>query len=197
METHILPFRKMPLPQRLIYKHPTTRIIFRDAVNTADFDAYEYRMCDTQTGEYLGRMIAGPMVCDKSDKKYFYPKNNKYKSFFIDGLYPKYSGEGIGTDFIKLAKKESMASDCCGRVHLVASRIYDPSRPPHIFYRKCGFISNKPNINKYIDRCIKYNRKMHWSMADNLPMYLPEKQVMKKSHKLLGKVIKFLSKIIH
>ena len=57
------------IPERLIYKQPVIRIVYEDVVTAADYNAYEYRMCDTKTGDYLGKMIAGPMVCRKNIKK--------------------------------------------------------------------------------------------------------------------------------
>ena len=92
------------VPERLIYKQPVVRIVYEDVVTAADFNSHEYRMCDTKTGRYLGKMIAGPMVCRKNIRKSFYPINDDYKSFFIDELHSYYSNENIGTTFINLAK---------------------------------------------------------------------------------------------
>lgn len=183
------------IPERLIYKQPVIRIVYEDVVTAADYNAYEYRMCDTKTGDYLGKMIAGPMVCRKNIRKSFYPIDKDYKSFYIDELHVTYPNEGVGSDFINLAKHESRKYDCMGRIHLVASRIFAPTRPPHIFYRKLGFTSNKPKINQHIDWCIKHKRKMHWTKADNLEMYLPIAEPPKKSNlgwRIVKKILKHI-----
>ncbi len=160
------------VPERLIYKQPVVRIVYEDVVTAADFNSHEYRMCDTKTGRYLGRMIAGPMVCRKNIRKSFYPINDDYKSFFIDELHSYYSNENIGTTFINLAKNESKNEGCHGRIHLVASSIFNPYRPPHVFYRKLGFNSNNSKVNKYLDKCIKHKKNVHWLKVGELCMYL-------------------------
>ncbi len=121
-----------------------------------------YRMIDLQKGKVAGYMRAGTDVID--DNFYSYSPNAKrYYSFLIDRLYvePEYRNQGVGTAFINIAKKESMRNFCTGNIHLTSFNTHEPTRHPHLFYRKLGFKCNKYNqlTQKYLDECIKENRQ--------------------------------------
>lgn len=184
----ILLTKPQPLPPQLFCKYYGTT----EGCNEI---RYKYNMIDTKTGNYLGTMEGGPVVYNDKDKM-FYPQRKPYKSFYISYLNSTEEGFGHGRQFIELAKKESKKYNCGGRVHLIASRVYSPQSPPHLFYRKCGFTSNFEKINKYMDKCILLSRKMDWTKANNLPMYLPvSKETKSKIPKLTG-IIKFIKKFL-
>lgn len=186
------PFKKMP--RELIFEHDI--MIYADDVlernPRAGVLGIGYRMADTRTGKYVGEMKAVPGVCNW---KTFYPITDPYATFYIHNLQTTIQRQGYGKKFIELAKSESKLYGCKGRISLVACRIFDPQNPPHIFYRKMGFTSQNEKMNKYLDHCIKHNKKMHWTMADNLDMYLPIEENVKKSVSKIGKLFQKIKKI--
>lgn len=153
----------------------------------------QYNMADTITGEFAGKMYARPVMEDFFSP--YYPTLGCYKSFKIEYIQTEETNQGYGRAFIKLAKAESRKHGCEGRVHLDASRIYTPTRPPHIFYRKCDFTSVYTDRIKYIDECIKEHKEMHWSMADNLPMYLSLESETPQKVKIYSKLLNFVKKV--
>ncbi len=167
------PLRK--LPKQIIYKAYKPIIdIEDDSVFPRLIPGFSYKMADTKTGQVLGEMIAAPVV-KYNRKNEFYPEELPYVSFFIHLIKTFSQGEGFGTKLIELAKRESVNYGCEGRVHLISSRIFDRNNPPHIFYKKNGFISNSQEMNDYLDNCIKSGTKLdvYSDKADNLNMYLP------------------------
>lgn len=191
---HSKPLQKVP--SKLFYK---TEMILKDCIHTKDSStqevkAFRYTMADTKTGQYAGEMIAAPMEYANTAKR-FYPIKSPYRSFYIDYLKTTESGLGYGTEFIKLAKNESKKYNCNGRVHLIASRLYDRNRPPHIFYKKCGFMSQSVVMNTYLDRCIRWMMPMDLAMADNLDMFLPIDKVVKNSISKFITLITYLKQL--
>lgn len=154
---------------------------------------YKYHLFDTKTGEVLGTMQGHPTLYNLGNKS-FYPEVEPYKSFQIDCLKSNVRDSGNGAKCIKLAIDESWKFGCNGRVHLVASKAFDKKRPPHVFYKKMGFISNSPEMNKYLDNCIKYGRNVS-SKVEYTRMYLPDTPVKVPKTTLAGKVVKFLGKL--
>lgn len=161
-------------------------IIRRYDVDTILGAAKLYKMADVKTGEYVGEMVAS--VEKIKPFSVFYPPLSCRKSFKIQEIYVEDRGFGYGTSFINTAKKESKRLGCNGRVFLVASRIYSPKNPPHLFYRKLGFTAKDKEKIKYFDECIKNGVQIDIDKADNLPMYLPLKY---------NKIIKFFRKLFN
>lgn len=155
---------------------------------------YKYHLFDTKTGQQLGEMEARPVLYNLRNKS-FYPQIAPYKSFEIDYLKSDVRDSGNGTKFITLAKNESKSLDCNGRVHLIASRAYDHKRPPHVFYKKMGFVSNSSKMNRYLDKCIKYGKNISQSKSDALKMYLPESSVSIPKISTVGKILRLLKKL--
>jgi len=156
--------KQVKIPECIVRKYRVATIIG---------PANLYKMADAKTGVYAGEMVAYPAKIASFSA--FYPPLSCRKSFKIEELYIEDRGQGYGTKFINLAKAESRNSGCGGRVHLVASRIYSPNNPPHLFYRKLGFTSKNKGIIKYFDKCIKSGIQIDIDRADNVLMYLPLK----------------------
>lgn len=163
------------MPDRLIYKTKTT---IQDCIHSKDskvgkYPAYIYNMVDVKNGgKFVGKMIAAPILYQNPSMR-FYQIPAPYKSFYIELLKTFERGNGYGKEFINFAKIESKKYGCEGRIHLIASRLYDRLRPPHVFYKKCGFISKSALMNAYLDNCIKLNRPIGFAMSDNLDMFMP------------------------
>ena len=156
---------------------------------------YKYHLLDTKTGKQLGEMEARPVLYNIGNRA-FYPQVAPYKSFEIDYLKSNVRDKGNGSKFITLAKNESKALDCKGRVHLIASRVYDYDRPPHVFYKKMGFVSNSSKMNKYLDKCIKFGMNVSQSKSSPLCMYLPYTPLEAPKVSTLGKLFKLLKGLI-
>lgn len=178
------------IPDKLFYRH--------EMYNTGETFAtdcspvgYKYHLLDTKTGKQLGEMEARPVLYNIGNRS-FYPQIAPYKSFEIDYLKSNVRDKGNGTKFITLAKNESKALDCKGRVHLIASRVYDYDRPPHVFYKKMGFVSNSSKMNKYLDKCIKFGMNVSQSKSSPLCMYLPYTPIEAPKVSTLGKLFKLL-----
>jgi hypothetical protein len=151
---------------------------------------YKYHLFDTKTGQQLGEMEARPVLYNIGNRA-FYPQVAPYKSFEIDYLKSNVRDKGNGSKFITLAKNESKALGCKGRVHLIASRAYDYDRPPHVFYKKMGFVSNSSKMNKYLDKCIKFGLNVGQSKSNPLKMYLPYTPTETPKVSTFGKLFKF------
>ncbi len=138
-----------------------------------------YNMSETKYGQYVGEMDTAVVLHNKSDKTY-YRLGKKYKALHIVNLNIEEKGLGYGRTFLNIAKAESKRLGCGGRLTLTASRVFDYRNPPHVFYKKYGFISNSEKMNKLLDSCIRYNQVLSWENADNLEMYLPVGDIKKK-----------------
>ena len=185
MNTLLFPKLKN-IPKLLIYK--------KDVISNQYGIVSQYRMANTQTGEYAGEMYARKVTENMFSQ--YYPSLTPYDTFKIEYLATEDSNQGYGSAFIKIAKKESFRNGCQGRVTLDASRVFTPKKPPHIFYRKQGFTSIYTDRIKYIDKCIKEKRQLHWTMADNLPMYLPLNTQQQKKHSYLQFFVNKIKKIL-
>lgn len=154
-------------------------VIYKSMTDTSKGPMIHYGMANTKTGMYIGEMYARPVK--NSFFSVYYPTLFGCKSFKIEKLIVDERGFGYGRKFIDFAKKESMKYGCKGRLNLLASRLYDPENPPHLFYRKMGFTSRFKGKIKYFDECIKNGCQIDWMESLNLPMYLP----IKKENRLL------------
>ncbi len=173
MKTQPIPLTKplKELPRRLIYKSQKTQRVFDD-INGTKTRAYVYNMVDTQTNEVVATMKAGPVEY-KNKNHEIYPIEVPYRSYYVAYIESVDSGQGYGTELLKLARSESVQTGCEGRVHLIASRIYTPRRPPHLFYRKQGFESGSSFLNQTMDFYISIKKPLPDEYADNLEMHLP------------------------
>lgn len=184
-----------PIFQKPLKKLPSELIIplqfeKKTFLTKRKYTEYVYKMIDTSSMQEVAEMVARPVKYFSPFQPY-YPIRTPYKSFFIEYLGTDFSGFGYGTKFINFAQKESERLGCEGRVNLVASRIYDPKRPPHIFYKKCGFTSNNTFMNYVLDDCVNNEAKNEDFLYDNLRMYLPISNNDKQPKKL--KILKYLS----
>lgn len=183
------------IPNILIYKCPKPPLIIGFTYRHCGKPSL-YRMADTKTGKYVGEMVASAVVHDKSIHQNFYPIKMPYKSFYIADLQMKERFLGYGSKFIEFAKNMSKQLGCNGRVHLVASRIYDRYYPPHIFYKKHGFISNNKFMDDYLDNCISTKCQIEPGIADNLNMYLPIGDKVYKPESKFHCFINFLKRFL-
>ncbi len=149
---------------------PLDCVIYRAADVRSDGIMYHYGMADVKTGRYVGEMYGRVMT--ETMFSGYYPITSAYDSFKIEKLYIKNKRCGYGTKFLKFAELESKALGCEGRVHLLASRLYSPNNPPHLFYRKNNFSSQNTEKMKYFDECIRANKQIDVETADNLEMFL-------------------------
>ncbi len=156
------------IPQRLIYKVPLE-------------DTYIYKMADTKTGKYVGRMIGN--ISQEFMDSSFYPSLESYKSFFIRILNLKSKREGHGSSFIKLAYNESRQNGGGGKIHLIASSCFEPKASPHVFYRKLGFTSRYSESIKIIDKAIKNKKNLSYKDIIDIPMYLPDEAIKNFANK--------------
>jgi GNAT superfamily N-acetyltransferase len=172
------------IPRRIIYKTSNKYPIYA-SVNGPKVYAHVYNMVDLETREFVATMKAGAVTYNKRKPK-IYPIKTPYKSYYVAYLESAESGLGYGTEMINLAKLESKKQGCEGRVHLTASRVYTPRRPPHLFYRKLGFESVCSYINEIMDFCLSIGRQLPVEYADNIEMYLPVtiKHTVKSKSKL-------------
>lgn len=185
------------LPKELIYKCPKPPVVLGWLYNKGKTKPDLYKMIDTKTGKYVGEMLGCPVLHDnKKNRQIFYPINVPYKSFYISELQIEERFMGYGRKFINFARHLSNQSECNGRVHLVASRVFDRYYPPHVFYKKCGFVSNDSLMDDYLNECIKSRSQIESSIADNLNMYFPVGDKVEKIHSRFGKIVNFLKRFL-
>lgn len=148
-----------------------------------------YTMFSTENGEILGKMSARPEYI-YSDKIY-YPNEQGYSSLYINSLKANKRRQGIGREFIELARRESVRRGCEGRVHLIADNVTGESdNLPYVAYRKMGFDSQQKWAIASIDRYIKTGDTMPKLLQKGLAMYLPVKNYCAKFNKLCEKLQK-------
>ena len=160
--------RIQKLPRELIYKCPEPPKIIGWTYRGNKNQPALYRMFDTKTGKYVGEMIGCPVLHDNSKvRQIFYQKNEPYKSFYIAEL--KMEERFLG---------------------------YDRYSPPHIFYKKCGFVSNNKLMDAYLDNCIASGTQIESGIADNLNMYLPVGDKVEQIQTRFTKFINFLKRFL-
>ena len=178
------------IPSRLMYQLPKKEKVYSE-INGGEIYVDVYKMFDTRTKELVGTMKAAPiMYSNKNVVLYSIPE--PYKSFYISSIKVEDKGVGHGSAFINLAKAESKINGCQGRVHLVASRIFSPNNPPHLFYRKKGFASESSYIDSTMDFFISMKKQLPLEYADNVAMYLPLKDVNVSLNSRISKIFKFI-----
>lgn len=179
------------MPERIILKSITKKTLPDD-----DFQIpyFRYQMLETKTGKYLGEMMGTPeTICKNTD---FYPDKTPYKSYYIEFLQTNTERSGHGKAFIELAQSESKKYGCGGKIHLIATRLYAPKNPPHLFYKKCGFISNNKKINRYFDACLKLKKKIKTKSSGNLYMYMPVEKIPARTMSKLTALFVYLKNLI-
>lgn len=168
---YLRPANHEKLPKYLIYSKRNINMYDMTQRKTVSVDIH--RMADTENGILAGEMITRPVKNLKWDE--VYPDEKKCNALKIEYLKVEEQRNGYGSEFLKFAENESKTQGCDGRIFLVASRIYDPRHPCHIFYRKQGYTSTDNYINYILDKCIKNGSKLEPEYADNLIMYKPLK----------------------
>lgn len=86
--------------------------------------------------------------------RHYLPIQKLGPSFYIHYLLVSFPRMGIGSKLLNIAEKESYRMGCNGRLHLISSSSFMPSKPPHPFYRKNGFSTTFSSKLKAIDKCI-------------------------------------------
>ena len=178
------------LPEQLIYSFRADA--FDVSVNRRCI-VNVHRMFETKTGKYVGEMVTQPYKNITSNL--IYPEEGKTKALEIVRLLVFQRRKGYGTKFINFAKNESNEYNCNNHLFLLASSLYDPQYPSHIFYRKQGFTSINKKMNKILDKCIAKNEKLN--NAENLIMYMPvKKEEPGQKYGFFKKLKNLLSKLI-
>ncbi len=160
---HIPPVKQTnQLPEVLIYHKPGT---------------CAYRMTTTFMPRVVGEMRAYPIE-----------RNNK-KSLWIDFLIIFQKRFGFGTKFLDFAQHLSRQTGCNGNISLKAgSTVYDPTKPPHEFYRKYGFGSENKKMLRKIDRAINSKTHLNYKKTPPIIMYFPDNEKPSLLQKLLTKL---------
>lgn len=160
-------------PTGLIYKIPKTN---------------SYKLADT-SGKLVGEINLLERFCKNSS---FYNAEPYGRTLHIYSLAIKEEdwGKGWGSYLLDFAKKESYKRGCKGRCSLVA---HYPGRPPHVFYKKNGFVTTNENTNLFLDECIKNNVKPTFLNA--MDMFIPIKEYMMPKATQKEEPKGFLSKI--
>lgn len=145
------PIKPAKFPNRVIYGNGT-----------------KFKMAETQTGQYLGKMKVTPMVMRNNA---FYKNKEPIRALCINDLQiqPFARRKNAGSDFVKFAKYLSREKNCGGRVYTVA---YNPEIPPHKFWRKMGFATTSQDENKTLDFIIEYNLPVPPDMSQGSVMFL-------------------------
>lgn len=180
------------MPKYLIYTKRDVNLV--DLSSMKSFKADIFRMADTETGEYAGEMITRTMRDLKLHE--IYPKQKKVDALKIERLIVENKRHGYGSAFLRFAQAESERQGCGGKVFLLASRIYDPKHPCHIFYKKQGYTSTNNFINRILDKCIKTHTKLDPEYADNLLMFRPVDETKQPQHQE-SRLLKFLKKLFN
>jgi len=94
----------------------------------------------------------------------------------ISDLYvkPECRGQGLGKKLIRYAVEKSRELGGEGRVILLAG---SNEASPLPFYKKLGFLSVTPRINRLIDEAIKWQNNLDRTLQTF--MYLPQKRISK------------------
>lgn len=130
-------------------------------------NSYYYNLFDCTSKKHVGEMVAYPKDCFETE---CYKDIKNGKTYHIATLRAFEEHKGYGSDLINFAKHKSYDNDCEGRVSLIA---YNFGVSPHTFYKKMGFVSNIPILNKFLDKCIR--RNITHEFLDAVEMYLPNK----------------------
>ena len=179
------------IPKELIYSY-TEHI--KGSGFSQGYDINVHKMADMRTGNYVGKMIT--RVKKNVDCTYIYPEKSACNALEIVAILLKERKKGFGSKFLKFAKYESLKSGCEGRVFLCASRLFNINHPPHIFYKKNGYVSVSKKMNKLMDDCIKNGTELDIKQADDLLMYLPVKEEPQKTSGFSKLLKKLFSKFI-
>ncbi len=150
----IAPLKPVKIPERIIYGNGSN-----------------FKMADTRTGDYLGRMKAVPMLLKTSP---FYKNKKPIMSLYINDLWimPFARRKKAGSDFVKFAKYLSRKNNCEGRVYTLAYNYDNPGKAPHKFWRKMGFATSSPEENKILDFVIENNIEVPPDMCQGTVMFL-------------------------
>lgn len=188
--TYLRPAKRQQVPKFLIYSKRDVRMFDVARRETVVVDIH--KMADMENKLYAGEMITRTLknyTCDE-----IYPEEKSIDVLKIELLNIAQRRKGYGKEFLKFAQTESKKQGCNGKVFLVASRIYDPNNPCHIFYRKQGYTSTDSYINYMLDRSIRNHSKLSYEYADNLLMYKPinSKQSNKTKQGFIEKLKKFI-----
>lgn len=158
-------------------KQPKISTYFVYKIKSKNTGAFIYKMFNRQ-GNFVGEMTAYPETIHDLNRQ-FSPNADSYRSFYIKRLNVFDRHKGAGRAFINIARKESLRNFCLGNIHLISSARMDMENPPHIFYRKMGFLCSKyfKLIEKYLDECIQNHTRIEKGKCPlDIPMYI-EKDV--------------------
>lgn len=147
------PIKPRKIPQNLIYNPKGTD---------------SYKLINLKKGSVIGEMVA-------------YPSINQ--DIYIDSLaIYKERRQGFGKIFLDFAKNMSKKYGYNGRMSVNAATIsLDPFNPPHIFYRKYGFVPENKKLLKHIDKHIRKGKQLDYRTTPNTFMYYDEDNKIKKN----------------
>ena len=113
----------------------------------------------------------GEMVCHKTET--VLRPDNQAKSLAIDYLETATHDIGTGKNIMRFAYERSKELGCEGNIIVKADNSISPERIPHLFYRRMGFSTNNPNIDKQMDKFIKRNQSATSKDFSSMIMYYP------------------------
>ncbi len=146
------PIKPRKIPQNLIYNPKGTDL---------------YKLINLKNGSVIGQMVA-------------YPSINKDVYIASLAIYRE-RRQGFGKMFLDFAKNMSKKCGFEGRMSVYASTLaLDPHNPPHIFYRKYGFVSEDKEMLNKIDKCIKNRKQLDYRATPSTLMYYEEDFRVKK-----------------
>ena len=168
------------IPKHLIYQRRKFQQLEGDAVELVAFT----------TGKNKAK---AEMICSKRYTELI--PEYKGQCVFVNYIASSKSGSGLGTALIDFAKKMSHKNGCNGYLLLSADCSFTPSRVPHLFYRKLGFESLRPDYNKKMDKFIKKGKcATHRDFNRCLMFFNPYKSIMNSNKEnwfsLITKIIK-------
>ena len=94
--------------------------------------------------------------CNKGN---YYNNEGYFPSLLVYMIKSNPQGNGLGSKMLDVMSNFSKKQGCEGRFHLFSTTQFSPNRIPHIFYRKYGMSTGYAQIDKKLDKFIKYGEK--------------------------------------
>lgn len=134
--------------------------------------------------------LVGEIVCQKSTAQW----RDDYlgNCLIINFIKTTKQNKGYGKYLIDFAKNYSKQRGCNGYLLLKSDTSFTPHRIPHLFYRKQGFTTLEPKIDKKMDRFIKENKDAKHTDFKSMLMFYPSKETKNKN-----KFLEFTQKVLN
>ena len=127
---------------------------------------------------------SGKVVAIMNSEKEMIERDNEIiPSLYIDVIKSYKKRNGYGTKMLDFAKILSKKYGCNGYFHLIASGEFSPDAVPHLFYRKYGMNTGNYELDKKIDKYIKWHKSAKRKIFPNVDMYYPPREYQKINKK--------------